>query len=220
MALPSNIPTSFMPSSNTAPRRFRSDLTGAFGLISYFALAVVFALALGVFFYGRVLAGSQASKDAELATAESRIDPVTVDTFVRLRDRLNSGQTLLNNHVAFSGFFALLETLVPTSVRFGSLHLAIADTGGVKLEGSGTAKNFNALAAASTAFAHDGHIKDAIFSNIVVSPKDSSVSFALSATLDPKLVAFSPKASAIVPNTPIATSTSASITATSTKTKP
>jgi hypothetical protein len=215
MALSSNIPTSFVPSSNTAPRRFRSDLTGMFGLLSYFVLAVVFILALGVFFYGRVLAGSQASKDAELAIAESGIDSVTVETFVRLRDRLNLGQTLLNNHVAFSGFFSLLETLVPAPVRFISIHLSIGDTGSVKLEGSGSAKNFNALAAASTAFAHDGRIKDAIFSNIEVNSKDSSVSFALSASLDPKLIAFSPRAQVLIPSAPIATTT-----ATSTKPTP
>ena len=61
----------------------------------------------------------------------------------------------------------------------------------MNLAGSGTAKSFNALAVISTTFATDNRIKEAIFSNIVVN-KDNSVSFALSASLDPKLVAFSP----------------------------
>ena len=59
------------------------------------------------------------------------------------------------------------------------------------MEGTGVAKSFNALAAASAAFAADGRIKDAIFSNININ-RDSSVSFALAATLDPKIIAFSP----------------------------
>ena len=193
MALPPSIPTSFVPHSvSGAPRKFHSNLSGVFGFLAYTVLVIVFALALGVFFYGRILAANQSAKDQALAKAESGIDSATINSFVRLRDRLASSQTLLTGHTAFSGFFSLLETLLPSTVRFSSLHISVGDTGAIKVDGSGTAKSFNALAAASSAFAKDGRIKDAIFSNIVISPKDNSVSFALSATLDPKVIAFSP----------------------------
>lgn len=192
MALPPTIPTSFVPhGASAAPHRFRGDLLGAFGLFAYAVLGIVFVLALGVFFYGRILAGSRAAKDAALAKAQAAIDPITVETFVRLRDRLISGETLLEKHVAFSSFFALLEKLLPGSVRFTTLNLSMNDAGVSRVEGSGVAKSFNALAAASNAFATDGRIRDAVFSSIRVN-RDSSVSFTLSATLDPKIVAFSP----------------------------
>lgn len=133
----------------------------------------------------------QSSRDAELAKAEKAIDFATVESFVQLRNRLNSGTALLANHVAFSGFFSLLETLLPTTVRFTSLHLSLDTARKVKLEGAGVARSFNALAAVSTAFATDGRIKEAIFSNLAVN-KDDTVSFILSAIVDPKAVAFSP----------------------------
>jgi len=191
--LPPTIPTSFVPhSASSASRRSHTDFTGAFGFFAYIILGVVFALALGVFFYGRILSASQSTKDAALAQAEAAINPTTVEGFVRLRDRLASGSTLLAGHTAFSGFFSSLGTLMPTTVRFSSLHLSLNDKGEAKFEGSGVAKSFNALAAASMAFAQDGRIKDAIFSNIVVNPKDTSVSFVLAATLDKKIVAFDP----------------------------
>lgn len=190
--LPPTIPTSFVPHSSSATaRRFSTDISGAFNFFTYAILGIIFVSALGIFFYARILANSQAAKNAALARAEAAIDLATVESFVRLRNRLTSGATLLANHVAFSGFFALIETLIPTTVRFTSLHLMLDDAKAVKIEGSGVAKSFNALAAASAAFAADGRIKEAIFSNIEVT-KDNSVSFALSATLDPKLVAFSP----------------------------
>jgi len=193
MALPPNIPTSFVPhSASTAPRRYRFDLTNAFNFVSYIVFCIVLALALGVFFYGRILSARQSSKDAELAQAEAAIDPATAEGFVRLRDRLASGATLLANHTAFSGFFTSLGTLMPTTVRFTSLHLSFDNKGAVKLDGAGVAKSFNALAAASAAFARGGRMKDAIFSNIIVNASNNSVSFILSATLDPKLIAFSP----------------------------
>ncbi len=154
-------------------------------------LGVVFMLALAVFFYDRILTSTLASRDAALAQAQKAIDVTTVEGFIRLRDRLNSGTVLLTNHIALSNFFKMIGTLLPSSVRFTSLHLAVDDAKKVKLEGLGVARNFNALASVSTAFATDGHIKDAIFSNIVIN-RDGSVSFALSAALDSKVVAFSP----------------------------
>lgn len=166
-------------------------MTGAFGFFAYSVLGVVFVLALGVFFYGRYLTSNKAVKDAALASAQAGIDPTTVKDFVRLRDRLNSSQSLLSAHPAFSNFFSAIEKLLPASVRFTTLHLTFGEGGIAKIEGAGIAKSFNALAAASNAFATDGRIKDAIFSNISVN-RDSSVSFALSAALDPKLVEFSP----------------------------
>ncbi len=204
MALPPTIPTSFIPHAASAPaHKFRGDLTGAFGFFAYGVLALVFVLALGIFFYGRILDSSKTSKDAALASAQAAIDPVTVENFVRLRNRLSSSKKLLDGHSAFSGFFSTLEKLLPASTRFTTLHLSLSDGGPSKIEGAGMARSFNALAAASNAFATDGRIKDAIFSNISVN-KDSTVSFALSATLDPKLIIFEPSAamSAFVPAAP------------------
>ena len=192
MDIPPTIPTSFVPrSASVIARNASMEVTGVYGLSAYVILGIVFVFALSTFAYDRVLAGMQSSRDAALASAERAIDLATVEGFVQLRNRLNSGTMLLANHVALSKFFAILETVLPTSVRLTSLHLSFDATKQVKLDGTGVAKSFNALAAVSTAFANDGRIKEAIFSNLIVN-KDSSVSFVLSATIDPKVVAFSP----------------------------
>lgn len=192
--LPPTIPTSFVPHSSTgAAGRARADYGSVFGTIAYLILGVTLILAAGVFLYGRVLSNTQATEDTKLAAAVKEIDPATVQGFVRLRDRLAEGQKLLNGHAAFSTFFSSLEKIIPASVRFSSIHLSFGDGGVPKFDGSGVAKSFNALAAASAAFAADGRIKGAIFSNISIN-KDSSVSFALSSTLDPKITVFSPQA--------------------------
>jgi len=205
MALLPTIPTSFVPHEASAARRqMRTDFVGAFGVFAYAVFAVVFILALGVFFYGRILAASMVAKDAALAKAEAAIDPATVESFVKLRNRLNSSQTLLTNHVALSGFFKAIEALLPSTVRFTALHVAVDATGVTKVEGTGIAKSFNALSAASGAFAGDGRIKDVIFSKISVK-RDTSVSFGFSATLDPRLISFSP--STAILNEPSASTT-------------
>lgn len=189
MALLPTLPTSFVPPpASSSVSAYRSN---ALSFFAYAILGIVFVLAIGVFLYGRLLASELSSKGASLHEAELAIDPATVGSFVRLRDRLASGEKLLDEHIAFSGFFTSLEKLLPTTVRFSSLHLSVDTAGVSRVEGTGSAKSFNALAAASTAFAEDGRIKDAIFSNITING-DSSVSFVLSAALDPKLTVFSP----------------------------
>lgn len=194
MALLPTIPTSFVPRTGTgiaARPQFRSDFGSALGVLAYVIFAVVVIAGIGLFFYGRVLAGTLASKNAELAKAEAAIDPATVFSFVQLRNRLNSSKTLLSNHKAPSGLFTALESILPATVRFTSLHLTIDATGAAKIDGSGVSKTFNALSAASAAFANDGRIKDVIFSKMTINDANRSVSFGFSGTLDPKLIAFS-----------------------------
>lgn len=189
MALPPTIPTSFVPHPGSSAVRHRSDLTGAFAFLGYGVLFLVIVLAIGTFIYSQILATEQKNKDAALAKQVAAIDPQTVAKFVHLRDRLSQGLSLLNKHPALTSFWNTLITIMPTGVRFESLHLSTDESGQVKLEGTGVAKSFNALAATSDAFATDGRIKDAIFANIRV--QGSAVSFSLSATIDPSLIAFS-----------------------------
>lgn len=210
MALPPTIPTSFVPySASATARRLRTDFIGAFGFFAYGVLGLAVILALGVFLYGRILDGTLASKDAALAKAEAAIDPATVASFVQLRNRLTSSQSLLNAHPALSNFFSVLEKTLPATARFSKLHLTLGSGNTAKLDAAGVAKNFNVLAALSAAFATDGRIKDAIFSNIIVSQKDNSVSFVLTATLAPDLIAFTPSSigSALPESAPPASTT-------------
>ncbi len=194
MAPLSSIPTSFVPHPTAVDRRqFENDFSGVFSFFAYMVLIIVFALAIGVFFYGRILASTQAAKETELAKAEAAIDQATVDDFVRLRDRLTSSQSLLGKHVALSNVFSALQTILPATVRLSSLHIAIDEAGSIKIEGSGYAKSFNSLAFASEVFSTDSRIKDVIFSKIGVT-KDSTIAFNLVASIDPKLVVYSPNA--------------------------
>ncbi|MFA7302269.1 MAG: hypothetical protein WC030_00780 [Candidatus Paceibacterota bacterium] len=204
MALPPNIPTSFTPHAvPAAARGFRLDFLGAFAFLAYLVLLVVITLAVGVFAYGQMLASTQASKEEELLKEEQSIDTATAENFVRLNNRLSSGKTLLANHVLFSNFFTLLESLLPATVRFSSLNIAATDSKKVTLEGTGVAKNFNALAVASESLAREGNIKNAIFSRLTVN-KDNSVAFSLSADISRELISYAWRGAAPVVPAPAA----------------
>lgn len=213
MALLPTIPTSFVPRTGTIARpHISTDFGTALSLFAYVILGIVFFAAIGLFFYGRILAGTIVSKEAELAKEEAAIDPATVHGFVQLRDRLNASQTLLAAHAAPSGFFTALESILPATVRFTALHLTIDMTGAAKVDGVGVAKSFNALSAASTAFATDGRVKDVIFSKMSINNLNNAVSFNFSATLSPELITFSPNAANSAVEAPVAPSQTASTT--------
>ena len=141
----------------------------------------------GTFAYDKYLQSSLEAKAEELAVAQREVNQDQVEDFVRLRDRLTYGQGLLDNHIALGQVFDVLEEQTLTNVRFSSLDLTVADDRTAQIDISGTARNFNALAAQSNAFAAEKGIRRAIFSGIVVN-EDNTVSFTLTADLDGKLL--------------------------------
>lgn len=191
MAFLPTIPTSFVPKESQSTHvHHYTDFVGAFGFLAYMVLSITFVISFGVFFYNRVLASTEATRQASLQKAEASIDMSTIKEFTRLKNRLNSSQILLKSHTALSNFLALFGTLLPANVRFTSLSISIDGTGAAKVVGSGSAKSFNSLSVASSALSADNRIKDVIFSKISVT-KDNTISFGFSATLDPKLVTYS-----------------------------
>ncbi len=164
-----------------------SSGTNIFLFVSLAVALIAVVMAVGVFLYSKYLTSTLASKQTQLAAAQSQVDEDQVEEFIRLRDRLSNGRDLLNNHVELSQFFDALESLTLQNVRFDSLKLTIAEDRTAQLIMSGTAKNFNALAAQSNLFAGDKRIKRAIFSDISLSD-DKLVSFTLTADVDSKLV--------------------------------
>jgi len=169
------------------PRQMESG-TNMFLIVSLIIAGIAIILSILVFAYAHLLSGQVAQKSAALKQAESSVSEDTVDSFIRLQDRLNQAQTVLNDHVLLSQFLDTLSTLTLTDVRFAALQLTLADDHSASIKMTGTAATFNALAAQSASFATQPLIKQAIFSGITADPATGVVTFTLTATLDPKLV--------------------------------
>lgn len=195
-------------------------------LLASLAIAGIAVLAAGLTFgYERYLLYVEGSKEAELARAEAAVDQDTVTGFVRLRDRFTAGKNLLDNHVVLSQLFDVLETVTLQNVRFQNLNVTVTDDRSATLRVSGIARNFNTLAVQSNTIAADPRFKRAIFSGITVN-QDNTVSFQLSADIDPRLVvigpaaagtAVPPPAAPAVEEQPQATTTAPAATTTTTR---
>lgn len=144
-------------------------------------------LAAGVFGYEMYLKNARDQKSAQLAAAQKEVNIDTVEGFIRLKNRLNTVETLLNQHVALSEFFDTLESRTLQTVRFSGLSVAVEDDRSAEIKMEGVARSFNALAAQSSAIAAEKRIKRAIFSDISVN-ENGTVAFSLTATVDPRLI--------------------------------
>ncbi len=191
--MPPTVPSSFVPYPGSSTRKYRrADLGGAFGFLAYGIFSIMVILVIGVFIYGRILVAQKNADDAALAKAEAQLDPQTVNSFVRLENRLKLGGELLNNHVALSNVLSALSTVIPSTVQLTSVSLT-ADTQDTAfaMQSAGVAASLNALAQFSNDLGAGGKFKNVIVSNIKVNQKDNSVTFSLNALIDPSLVAFS-----------------------------
>ncbi|HYE23486.1 MAG TPA: hypothetical protein VEA92_03545 [Candidatus Paceibacterota bacterium] len=188
MAVSPTIPTSFVPKQPLdAPRRKMQPGDNIFLLVSILILSVSVVTAGAVFGYQKYLESVIEVKTTALDQARSQIDREKVENFIRLQQRFDSGKRLLDNHVTASRFFTLLETVTLQNVRFEDLTLTVADDRTASVELSGTARNFNTLAAQSNEIATKREFKRAIFSDIRINT-NGTVGFTLTADLDAGLM--------------------------------
>jgi hypothetical protein len=185
-----------------APKRKVSPGNNIFLIVSLAACGATIVVAGGVFAYGQFLAHVETAKAAELQQAQDAVNNTTIKDYIRLKDRFASGETLLDNHILLSQFFDELEKVTLQSVQFNSLNLTVAGDGTAKIDLSGTAKNFNALAVQSNTIAADQNFKEAIFSGIGFD-SGNQIKFKLTANIDPQLIHMTKKQSLTLPATPI-----------------
>src|SRR3989344_6977394 len=79
-------------------RRGVFDFGGAFAFIGYGALALALLMAAGIFAYEWYLESVEGGARKELQEAQSAIDAATVESFVRLNDRLIEGKRIIERH--------------------------------------------------------------------------------------------------------------------------
>lgn len=188
MAPSPTIPTSFVPKQPVRPaQRLQRSGGNIFLVASVFLLGLAVLGSVGVFLYKGYLAGIRDAKSAEVEELQKNIDTVAVEEFIRTRDRFKTANILLDTHITSSSFFDLLETITLQNVRFDSLSFTLMEERSAEILMAGTARTFNALAAQSSLFAGEKQVKRAIFSDIAVKD-DDTVSFTLTATLEPELI--------------------------------
>ncbi|MDO8492240.1 MAG: hypothetical protein Q7S34_01185, partial [bacterium] len=170
----------------------------------------VVALSAGSYLYRGLLIKKLADKKEVLEKAKEGFDLETIKKLKRLDIRIESAKSLLEQHIATSAFFDILESATLKTVRFKDLSLSIkaqnsASIGGATISDNplqtgsagtsidfkmnGIAKSYNSVALQSDLFNKTKGFKEPIFSSLNLNEL-GEISFIVSALLDPQVLLY------------------------------
>lgn len=220
----SNFQTSFIPKKPITDGATRPvHTTSLFSILSTVLFITVLLIAGGFFGYQYYLNSSIEKTKANLQTELSRFEPSLVAQLTHLDTQIESSKTLLNNHLALSGFFDFLGAHTLRTVRFTSFSYASTPTGlAVVMTGQG--QTYAAIASQAQEFSkseNQQYITNTSFSGLNPD-KSGNINFTFSGTIVPNafnykksLTAADLSAPVIIP---VATSTATTTASTTKKT--
>jgi hypothetical protein len=182
------IPKKSMTESSAAPQK-RSRPLGIFSAIAILLFIIAVVSALVVFGYDRVIRSRVATLRASLETAEKQFEPNFIVTLQKLDARLRVSEDLLNQHVAVSPIFKVLENTALQGVQYDNFSYEVQPNGSALLEMSGLARRYQTIAEQSDLLGANRFVTDHIFSNFTLT-NTGRVAFNLELTMSPELVFF------------------------------
>lgn len=183
------VPKSFVPKQPVASvRRPRasnrsSSILSVAGLVIFVAAIALGGLAFG---YEFLLKQEKEGKNQELSILKESVDRGVVEELARLSSRLSSAEELLDNHLAPTALFSLLEQDTIQGVQFTDFQMQLTEDGDTELQLNGIAADFNTLAYQSQRLSQSPHLRNQIFGDITVEETDTGadfVSFGFTATI-------------------------------------
>jgi hypothetical protein len=185
--------TSFIPKKPIVESESTGGGVSLFLLLSIILFIVVIAMAGGIWLW-RVALISQIDKDKQsLVDARNKYEEEgTITSLIRFDDRIEEAKKLLSKHLTIIPVFVLLEENIIKNVQLKSLKFAYGGENKIKIDLTGTAKNYDALSKQSEAFGEDPArqvISEPVISDFNLNP-DGTIAFNFNALLNSELVSY------------------------------
>ncbi|PIR86274.1 hypothetical protein COU13_01945 [Candidatus Kaiserbacteria bacterium CG10_big_fil_rev_8_21_14_0_10_43_70] len=188
----SKITSSFIPTDTVrgGPDRpsYKSggfDLLMLGGIILFIASV---ALAIGVFLYMQFVQASLSAKTEQLQRAQEAFEPALIAELTRLDDRMSAAESVLQQHIAPSELFRILEDLTLETISLTSLNFQANSGSSMEMTLAGVARSVNSIALQADLYGKHVAITSPIFSNI--NRDERGVLFDVSATLNPSALRY------------------------------
>ena len=186
--------TSFIPKKTLATAASQSSrphgsVAGIFSLVALIVMLGAIALSVGLFLYEQLLESNIGRKTETLQRAEAAFEPDLIRELVRLDTRLDAAKKILNQHIAPSAIFSVLEESTLQSVQFESFNLTRISQDKISVTMKGVADNFNGIALQADLLGKSRVIKEPIFSGLNINAAGRAV-FTVTAFIDPSLISF------------------------------
>lgn len=193
--------TSFIPKQSLAQAAIPGGAPrvhaprGILFFISFVIFLITIVGAGGIFFYTKFLDSSIVTKKEQLVRAQAAFEPETIQTLARVDKRIEASKLILEEHIAPSSLFALLEQTTLASVRFNKFTYTFSPDGRAQLDLTGEAKDFSGLALQSDVLGSNNALRGMVVDTFEYSDS-GAVSFHILASADKSFIRFLPTGSA------------------------
>ncbi len=158
-----------------------------------FIAVIIFIISVivsgGVYAWKTYLEKQKAQMELDLKKNKQAFEPQTIEEYVRLNNRFDAAKKLLEQHVAVSAVFDILQARTLSTVRFKDFKYAFQNDGSVAISMVGEAKTYNSVAYQSQVFSKERAFKGIVFSNLDLD-KSGNIIFKFDTRVEPKLVSY------------------------------
>ena len=187
--------TSFIPktpitsSSVSLPSAPRSGSISLLASVATILFILSILTALGLFVYEKVLTSQIASLDQSLVAAQGAFDTDTIKQLITASNQIQAAKTLLDQHVAVSNMFAVLESNVLPAVQFTSFSFDNSTDGTVAVTLEGQAQSYATVAKQSAIFNALPYMNGQMFSSLDLTDK-GVVTMKFMTNIDPSVLSY------------------------------
>ena len=181
------IPTSFIPKRPIVTEAVAQTSHSPYGIVSLITSVLFLGTLIaagGVFVYERQLQNQKNQMEQRIVQAKEGLALDFINQTKQLGNRIAAIKSLIQSHIVVTPIFNALQSTTLRSVQYKSFTYSFGTDDAtkqkvVKVEMSGTAKNYETIALQSDAFANNTLIRDAVFSNLSVEEKKGLINFNL-----------------------------------------
>ncbi|MFA7252766.1 MAG: hypothetical protein WC027_02825 [Candidatus Paceibacterota bacterium] len=189
--------TSFIPKKPIVESRSEGTGISLFLLLSIIVFIVSVAMCGGVWIWQKSLVGQIEKDKADLESARATYEEDAINNLIRLDNRISVSNDLLEQHLAISPVFVLLEQKVLKNVQLKTMKFSFGTGNQIKIDLTGNARNYDALLKQADALGKPD-VKDYLYQPVVSDfnpTENGTIAFSFTALLTPKLVSYPVKIS-------------------------
>ena len=162
---------SFIPKKPLIPglRPERAESVSFFSVVAILIFLLALASSAGAFLYKKYVENKLDDVTSAIKAAEDESQPSLILSLARHAKRIDVAKNLLQNHVAPSAVFALLEKNTVVSTRFTDYqYSSVNELGEIAVNLRGVGESFNAVALQSQETAKSQDFENAVFSGLAL----------------------------------------------------
>lgn len=185
--------TSFIPKKQVAiSSKGISSIAPALSFTTLLSSVIIVATVLfsaGLFLFRLTLEKSIEDQYSTLEKVKQSFEPTFISQATRLNKRITSSVKILDNHLAPSAIFELLEEFTLQTISFKTFEFSDNVDGKIIVKGGGEGDSFASVVLQSDEFGKSGYMRDVLFSDLQPNAA-GNVNFEFEATLDPQLILY------------------------------